>query len=49
MWEDNIKISLREAGWAGMAWINLSQDRDQWQALVNTTTKLRFHKMLGNS
>jgi hypothetical protein len=29
MWEDNIKIDLREIGWGGMDWIDLAQDRDQ--------------------
>jgi hypothetical protein len=33
---DNIKMDLREIGWDGMEWIDLSQDRDQWRALVNT-------------
>jgi hypothetical protein len=33
---DNIKIDLREIGWCGMAWIDLTQDRDQWRDLVNT-------------
>jgi hypothetical protein len=32
-WVDNIKIDLRETGWAGMNWINLAQDRGQWRAL----------------
>jgi hypothetical protein len=26
---------------AGMDWINLVQDRDRWQAVVNTVTNLR--------
>jgi hypothetical protein len=26
-WVDNIKIELREIGWDGMDWINLTQDR----------------------
>jgi hypothetical protein len=34
---DNIKMELREVGWDGVDWIDLSQDRDQWRALVNTT------------
>jgi hypothetical protein len=38
---DNIKIDLRELGWDGMDWIDLTQDRDQWRALVNTVTNLR--------
>jgi hypothetical protein len=33
---DNIKRDLREIGWDGMEWIDLTQDRDQWRALVNT-------------
>jgi hypothetical protein len=27
--------------WDGMDWIDLSQDRDQWRALVNTAMNLR--------
>jgi len=34
-WEDNIKIDLREVGGGG-DWMELAQDRDRWQALVNT-------------
>jgi hypothetical protein len=34
--ENNIKMNRREIGWAGMEWIHLAQDRDQWKALVNT-------------
>jgi hypothetical protein len=34
-WEDNIKMDLREVGWGGMDWINLTQDREKWQVLVN--------------
>jgi hypothetical protein len=34
--EDNIKMDLRELGWGGMDWIDLTLDRDQWRALVNT-------------
>jgi hypothetical protein len=32
---------ILEIGWDGMDWINLSQDRDQWRALVNTVMNLR--------
>jgi hypothetical protein len=39
-WEDSIKMDLREVGWGGMDWINLAQDRDQWQALVNREMNL---------
>jgi hypothetical protein len=27
--EDNIRIGLGEAGWQGVYWIHLAQDRDQ--------------------
>jgi len=39
-WEDNIGMNLREAGWEGVDWIHLAQDRDQWRALVNTVMNL---------
>jgi hypothetical protein len=32
---DNIKMDLREVGWDDVGWIDLTQDRDQWRALVN--------------
>ena len=35
-WEDNININLKEIGLVGMGWINLAQDRDKWQAVLNT-------------
>jgi hypothetical protein len=28
-------------GWSGFDWIDMSQDRDQWRALVNTVLNLR--------
>jgi len=34
--QDNIRMDVREIGWGGVEWIHLSQDRDQWQNLVNT-------------
>jgi hypothetical protein len=40
LWEDNIKMDLREVGW-GMGWINLARDRDKWRALVNAVMNLR--------
>jgi hypothetical protein len=35
-WEDNIKMDLREVGIDGTNWIQLSHDRVQWRAYVNT-------------
>jgi hypothetical protein len=35
------KSDLREIGWDGVDWIYVSQDRDQWRALVNTVMNLR--------
>ena len=40
-WEYNIKLDLKEVGWAGMDWIDLAQDRDRWRALVNAVVILR--------
>jgi hypothetical protein len=34
-------MDLREIGWGVVDWINLSEDRDQWWALVNTVMYLR--------
>jgi len=39
-WEDNIKMELQEVGCGGMDGIELAQDRDRWQALVNTVMNL---------
>jgi hypothetical protein len=36
IWDDNIKIGLREIGWGVMDWTDLVQDRNQRRALVNT-------------
>jgi ribosome biogenesis protein Nip4 len=40
-WEDNIRMDLRAIGWEGVDWIHLAQDRDRWQAVVNTAMNLR--------
>jgi hypothetical protein len=40
-WADNIKMDLREIGWDGVDWIDMTQDRDQWRALLNTVMNLR--------
>jgi hypothetical protein len=40
-WEDGMRMDLRETGWESVEWIQLAQDRRQWQALVNTVVILR--------
>jgi hypothetical protein len=40
-WEDNVKMNLNGIGWGGRDWIHLTQDRDQWRALVNTVMNHR--------
>jgi hypothetical protein len=41
IWENNITMTLRGMVWEGVDWIHLAQDRDQWQALVNTVMNLQ--------
>jgi hypothetical protein len=42
-WEDNIKMDLQEVGWGGgcMDWIDMSQDRGRWRAVVSAVMNLR--------
>jgi hypothetical protein len=41
-------MDLREIGWDGMDWIDLTQDRDQWRPLVNIVINLRVPKNAGS-
>jgi hypothetical protein len=34
-------MDLREIGWGSVQWIQLAQDRERWQALVNTVMNLQ--------
>jgi hypothetical protein len=36
-----IKGDFQEVGWGDMDWINLSQDRDSWRALLNDVMSIR--------
>jgi hypothetical protein len=40
IWEDNIRVDLREIGWEGVDWMHLAQDRDHYRALVNKLINL---------
>jgi hypothetical protein len=40
-WAGNIEMDHSQIGQGGINWIHLSQDRNQWQALVNTVMNLR--------
>jgi hypothetical protein len=46
-WEDQdvggwtiLKWILREIGWDGVEWIDMTRHRDQWRTLVNTIRNL---------
>jgi hypothetical protein len=41
IWEDNIKMDLREIGFGDVDWIRWAHDRDRRRALVNTVMNLR--------
>jgi hypothetical protein len=40
-WEHAIKMYLSEIGCGSVEWIQLTQDRGRWQALVNMVMKLQ--------
>jgi hypothetical protein len=40
MWEDEIRMDLREIGLGGVDWIRLAQNRDQWRAVVSVVMNL---------
>jgi hypothetical protein len=37
---NNIRIDILGIGWGGVDWIVLSQDRNNWRALVNAVMNL---------
>jgi hypothetical protein len=40
-WEDNIKMDLKEVRGGRGDWMELTQDRDGWRALLSTVKNLR--------
>jgi hypothetical protein len=41
MWEDGIRMDLREIGLRSVVWMRLAQDRDQWWAVVSVVMNPR--------
>jgi hypothetical protein len=41
-WENNIKMDIQEVGWGDMIWMELTQGRGRWRALLNAVINLRF-------
>jgi hypothetical protein len=35
-------MDFKEIGWDGVDWIDMTQDGDQWRALVNTILNLKM-------
>jgi hypothetical protein len=42
MWEDGIRMDLRQIGLGGVDWIRLAQDMGRWQEVVSAVMNLRF-------
>ena len=40
-WEDNIRTDFEEIGISAGNWVDSTQDRDYWRALVNAALNLR--------
>ena len=42
-WEENIRMDLKEIGINTRNWVDSTQDRDYWRALVNGAITSGFH------
>ena len=40
-WADNIMMDLQEVGFVSFDWIELSQDKERWRALVKSVMNIR--------
>jgi hypothetical protein len=40
-WENSIRMDLREIGWEDIKWVQLTQDRGHWRAVVSVVKNLR--------
>jgi hypothetical protein len=47
-WENDIEIGLRETAWASVGWIDVAQDKGQWQAVMSTEMNLWVPQHAGN-
>jgi hypothetical protein len=47
-WDNKVKMDLKKIGWEDMDWIDIVQDRENWQVLVNTLLKLEIPWNGGN-
>ena len=45
-WEDNIRMNLEEIGINAGNWVDSTQDRDYWRALVNAALNLRVSQSM---
>jgi hypothetical protein len=41
IWENGVRMNIREIGLAGEYWIRLAQDRDRWRTVVSAVMNLR--------
>ena len=44
--EDNIRMNLKEIGINTRNWVDSTQDRDYWKALLNATLNLRVRQAM---
>jgi len=48
IWEDDIKMVLKDIGCTLVDWINLAKNKVQWRVVVNTVMYLRGPQKAGN-